>query len=362
MTATTGRLLSPRATGFLSKYLIIFIFIGLVALLTVLTDGTFLKPQNIANVVRQVSVVAILAIGLTVVIITAGIDLSVGGVLALSAVVATSLAQLPEATNLMYPGLDVPVFVAIAAGLAVGAACGAINGSLVAFTGIAPFIATLGMMTASRGVALIYSGGRPVSRLKEDYNWFGRGEPFEVPIYDINTQTMVQVGIGVPILIMIIVAVLTYYFLSRRKTGKYVYAIGSNEEAVQLAGINIRLVKVLIYTFSGPARGARRHHPLGPHLLGQPHARRHDRARCHRGGRHRWRQPRRWHRYRLGRHRRRHDHRLTDDRPAVAERLAIRADGGHGRDHRVRRDHRPAKAQTSTVSAPSRMKLAGPRP
>lgn len=255
MTATTGRLLSPGVTGFFSKYLIIFIFIGLVALLTVLTDGTFLKAQNIANVVRQVSVVAILGMGLTVVIITAGIDLSVGGVLALSAVVATSLAQLPEATNLMYPGLDVPVFVAILAGLAVGAACGAINGSLVAFTGIAPFIATLGMMTASRGVALIYSNGRPISRLKEDYAWFGAGEPFDVPIYDINQQTLVQVGVGVPILLMIIVAVITWYFLARRKTGKYVYAIGSNEEAVQLAGINVRLVKVLIYTFSGLLAG-----------------------------------------------------------------------------------------------------------
>ena len=255
MTATTGRLFSPRTRGFLSKYLIIFIFIGLVALLTVLTDGTFLKPQNVVNVVRQISVIAILGIGLTVVIITAGIDLSVGGVLALSAVVATSLAQLPEATNLMYPGLDLPVAVAIVAGLAVGAACGAINGSLVAFTGIAPFIATLGMMVAARGVALIYSGGRPVSRLKEDYSWFGQGEPFRVPIFDINEQTVVTVGVGVPILILVIVALVTHYFLTRRKTGKYVYAIGSNEEAVQLAGINIKIVKILIYTFSGLLAG-----------------------------------------------------------------------------------------------------------
>ena len=125
-----------------------------------------------------------LGIGLTVVIITAGIDLSVGAVLALSAVVATSLAQLPEATNLMYPGLDLPVLLAVAAGLGVGALCGAINGSLVAFFRLAPFIATLGMMTAARGLALIYSGGRPISRLEPDYNWFGQGEILGIPVVD----------------------------------------------------------------------------------------------------------------------------------------------------------------------------------
>jgi len=229
-----------RAREFLRKYLIIFILIGLIALLAVLTNGTFLKPQNLINVVRQVSVISILGIGLTVVIITGGIDLSVGSVLALSAVVATSLAQLSEATNLMYPGLDLPVLVAVAAGLAVGALCGAVNGSLVAFFRLAPFIATLGMMTAARGLANIYSGGRPVSRLEPDYNWFGQGD---------------VLGIPTPIVLLVIVAVGTQYFLTRRKTGRYVYSIGSNEEAVQLAGIDIRRVKLLIYTFSGLLAG-----------------------------------------------------------------------------------------------------------
>jgi inositol transport system permease protein len=237
-TATDTRGL--RIRSFVSTYLIIFILIGLVALLAILTEGTFLKPQNLINIVRQVSVIAILGIGLTVVIITAGIDLSVGSVLALSAVVATSLAQLPDSTNLMYPGLDVPVLLAVAAGLGVGALCGAINGSLIAFFRLAPFIATLGMMTAARGLANIYSGGRPVSRLEPDYNWFGQGA---------------VLGIPTPILILIIVAVGTQYFLTRRKTGRYVYAIGSNEDAVQLAGIDIRRVKVLIYMFSGVLAG-----------------------------------------------------------------------------------------------------------
>lgn len=232
--------LSLRAGEFLRKYLIIFILIGLVALLSVLTDGTFLKPQNLINVTRQVSVIAILGIGLTVVIISTGIDLSVGSVVALSAVVATSLAQLPEATNLMYPGLDVPVLVAVGAGLLVGVAVGAINGTLVAYFRLAPFIATLGMMTAARGVAFIYSNGRPVSRLDPAYNWFGQGEPF---------------GIPVPIILLVIVAIAAQYLLTRRKFGRYVYAIGSNEEAVQLAGINIKRVKIGIYMLSGLLAG-----------------------------------------------------------------------------------------------------------
>ncbi len=232
--------LSFRAGEFFRKYLIVFILIGLVALLSVLTDGTFLKPQNLINVTRQVSVIAILGIGLTVVIISTGIDLSVGSVVALSAVVATSLAQLPEATNLMYPGLDVPVFVAVGAGLLVGVGVGAINGTLVAYFRLAPFIATLGMMTAARGVALIYSNGRPVSRLDPDYNWFGQGEPF---------------GIPVPIILLVIVAIAVQYLLTRRKFGRYVYSIGSNEEAVQLAGIKIKRVKMWIYILSGLLAG-----------------------------------------------------------------------------------------------------------
>ena len=232
--------LALRVRGFIAKYLIIFILLGLVALLAILTDGTFLKPQNLINIVRQVSVIAILGIGLTVVILTGGIDLSVGSVLALAAVVATSLAQSEEAARVMYPGLDLPIVLAVAAGLGVGAICGAINGSLVAYFRLAPFIATLGMLAAARGLAYIYSGGRPISRPEPDYNWFGQGA---------------VLGMPTPIVLLVIVAVGTQYFLNRRKTGRYVYSIGSNEEAVKLAGIDVKRVKLLIYTFSGLLAG-----------------------------------------------------------------------------------------------------------
>src|SRR5512134_3299981 len=139
--ATTPRIDRERAGDFLRKYFIVLILIGVVALLAALTGGKFLQTQNLINVVRQVSVIAITAIGVSATIIALGIDLSIGSIIALSAVVASSLAQQPDATNLMYPGLNLPVFVAIGAGLLVGALAGFTNGFLIARFRIAPFIA-----------------------------------------------------------------------------------------------------------------------------------------------------------------------------------------------------------------------------
>jgi ribose/xylose/arabinose/galactoside ABC-type transport system permease subunit len=238
--AAATNTMAPRLREFFRKYLIVFILIGFVALLSVLTGGTFLQAQNLINVVRQVSVIAMLGIGLTIVIISTGIDLSVGSILALAAVVSTSLAQMPDATNLMYPGLQLPVFVAVLAGLAVGAACGFINGSLIAGFRIAPFIATLGMMTAARGVALIYSNGRPISKLDPSFNWLGQGD---------------IAGIPVPIFLLGVVAIIAYVMLSRTRFGRYVYAIGGNEQAARVSGINLAWVKIGIYTISGLLAG-----------------------------------------------------------------------------------------------------------
>jgi len=229
-----------RMGDWLRKYAIIAILIGMIALLSLATGGTFLQTQNLINVVRQMSVIAMLAIGLTVVIISTGIDLSVGSIVALSAVVATSLAQSQDATNLMYPGLSVPVVVAVLAGLGVGALAGFTNGFLIAFFRIAPFIATLGMMTAARGLALIYSDGRPISRLTDEYNFFGQGAILEVPV---------------PIVLLIVVAVAAHVMLNNTRFGRYVYAIGGNEQAARVSGINLRRVKIGIYTFSGLLAG-----------------------------------------------------------------------------------------------------------
>ncbi len=158
----------------------------------------------------------------------------------LSAVVSTSLAQQPDATNLMYPGLDVPVIVAVLAGLGIGALCGFINGSLIAVFRIAPFIATLGMFTAARGAALIYSDGRPISKLDPSFNWIGQGD---------------ILGIPVPIFLLIVVAVAAHIMLTRTRFGRYVYAIGGNEQAARVSGIAISRVKIGIYTISGLLAG-----------------------------------------------------------------------------------------------------------
>lgn len=239
--ATTANPLGrSRAGDMVRKYLIIAILFGVIAVLSALTEGKFLQAQNLINVIRQVSVIAMLGIGLTVVIISTGIDLSVGSILAASAVVSASLAQEPTAAVIMYPGLDLPVWVAILAGLAVGAALGLVNGILIAGFRIAPFIATLGMMTSARGLALIYAGGRPVSKLDPSFNWIGQGEIFGVPV---------------PIILLIVVALVAQVMLSSTRFGRYIYAIGGNEQAARVSGINLAVVKVGIYAFSGLLAG-----------------------------------------------------------------------------------------------------------
>jgi inositol transport system permease protein len=238
--ATKGAFSRDRAGEWLRKYLILVILVVVIALLTAATGGKFLQPQNLINVVRQMTPIAILAIGLTVVIISTGIDLSVGSIIALAAVVSTSLAQQPDATNLMYPGLQLPVVAPVLAGLAVGAACGLVNGFLISVFRIPPFIATLGMMTAARGLALIYSNGRPISKLTPEFNFFGQGEPF---------------GIPVPIILLAIVAILAHVMLNSTRFGRHVYALGGNEQAARVSGINIGRVKLGIYVFSGLLAG-----------------------------------------------------------------------------------------------------------
>lgn len=222
------------------QYQIVLILIGLVALMAVLTDGTFIERQNLINVVRQVSAIGIIAIGMTFVIITTGIDLSVGSIVALVAVISASMAQLSTASNLMYPDLAVPAVVAILAGLAIGAAAGGVNGTLITRFRIAPFIATLGMMTAARGLAYIYTDGRPVSTLQSGYKWLGQGSVLGVPV---------------PILAFALVAVAAHIVLNYTRFGRSIYAIGGNEQAARVSGININRVKLGVYMLAGLLSG-----------------------------------------------------------------------------------------------------------
>jgi inositol transport system permease protein len=235
--------------AFIRKYAIVLIFIAMFVGMTFLTDA-FLQPRNLFNVVRQISVVGLIAIGVPMVIITTGIDLSSGSVLALAAVFAASLAQQPGWHDAKYPGLMLPVIVPVLAALAIGVLCGAINGSLIARFKIPPFIATLGMMTVARGFALIYSN-RPVSGLTDTYNFIGQGEIFKV----IPIPGQPPLGIPVPVIILAGVAIGAHIMLNNTRFGRHIYAIGGNEQAALISGLNVGRIKIGVYTIAGLLSG-----------------------------------------------------------------------------------------------------------
>jgi inositol transport system permease protein len=236
-----GLLTRERLGTFLRKYLIVFIFLGMCVLLAVFSpNNSFLKPQNLINVVRQISVIGLLALGVMVCIIALGIDLSLGSVLGLSAVVTASLVQQIGWKEALYPGFNAPVVVALLAGLFIGIGLGAVNGSLIAVFRIPPFIATLGMMTIARGLAYIYSNGRPVSTLTPEFLFIGGGALLGVPF---------------PIIVFGVVILLTHLMLNNTRFGRHVYAIGGNETAARVSGVKIGRTKILIYAFSGLMAG-----------------------------------------------------------------------------------------------------------
>ncbi len=206
--------------------LLVILFVGLA--LSLLTD-TFLSVANFTNVARQISINGILAVGVTFVLLTAGVDLSLGSVVALSGVACATFA---------HPG-DHSVFVPIAVGLLTGAACGLVNGVLVTRGGVAPFIVTLGMMTIARGLALIVSGGRPVADMSNELSALA-GDFLGVPI---------------PVLCFAGVAFAAWFFLRNFRLGRHIYAVGGNENAARAAGVPVEKVKLFAYGLCGLLTG-----------------------------------------------------------------------------------------------------------
>lgn len=202
--------------------------IGLSIVLWIMTPY-FLTVSNLLNVAQQISINAIIAVGMTFVIITAGIDLSVGSLVAFSGVVLASVLQ-----------AGVPLPIAILVGLGVGLSCGMINGLLITHGRIPPFISTLGMMSVARGGALLYTQGRPVSGFSENFRYLATGEIFHIPV---------------PVIIMGVVYIIAHFVLNRTKLGRYAYAIGGNEEAAILSGINVKLYKTMVYALCGLLSG-----------------------------------------------------------------------------------------------------------
>ncbi|MBA1248556.1 ABC transporter permease [Pseudomonas luteola] len=219
--------------------LLVLLGIGLVFELFgwVMRDQSFLmNSQRLVLMILQVSIIGLLAIGVTQVIITTGIDLSSGSVLALSAMVAASLAQTSDFGRAVFPSLtDMPVWVPIIVGLGVGLLAGVINGSIIAATGIPPFIATLGMMVSARGLARYYTEGQPISMLSDSYTAIGSG--------------------AMPVIIFLVVAVIFHIALRYTKYGKYTYAIGGNMQAARISGINVKRHLIIVYSIAGLLAG-----------------------------------------------------------------------------------------------------------
>lgn len=230
MEAQTGKVKSTF-TGNLKEFGILIAFIVIVIALMIISPNAFAKPANLINIFKQASINGILACGMMFVIISGGIDLSVGSTIALSGVLAAYFAH-PNT----YP-LIVPIVVALGVGVIVGA----INGASVAYGNIPPFIISLATMTAVSGVALIASNGSPIFGLSKDFEALGSGFLFG----------------NVPILIVyfVITMLICGFILTKTVFGRRVYAIGGNQTAAKVSGINVKRHILMVYTVCGLLAG-----------------------------------------------------------------------------------------------------------
>ncbi len=223
--AVTGRRYFTKAWLMEQKSLIALLV--LIAIVSTMSPN-FFTVNNLFNILQQTSVNAIMAVGMTLVILTSGIDLSVGSLLALTGAVAASIV-----------GIEVNALVAVAAALALGAAIGAVTGVIVAKGRVQAFIATL-VMLLLRGVTMVYTNGSPINTGFSDnadlFGWFGIGRPL---------------GIPTPVWIMAIVFLAAWYMLHHTRLGRYIYALGGNEAATRLSGISVNRVKIIVYALCG---------------------------------------------------------------------------------------------------------------
>src|SRR6202451_1278147 len=230
-----------RKRGFPEEAGIFLVLIALALMFEVLgwifVKQSFLfNEQRLIVMILQVSVIGIIAVGVTQVIITGGIDLSSGSVVALTAMVAATLAQSSDTASAVYPKLvDLPLVVPVIAGLAVGAVAGLVNGTLIARTAIPPFIATLGVMVSARGFAKWYTHGQPVSMLTDSYTGIGSG--------------------AIPVVIFLATALLFPLALGYTRDGKYTYAMGANPQAARVSGIRVGRHLLVVYTIAGLLSG-----------------------------------------------------------------------------------------------------------
>lgn len=225
---------------FLGKYAIYLVLVVLVLALS-LTQDKFFTAYNIRNMLRQIAVIGLLSMGMGLVIISRGIDLSVGSIIALSAVVAASVAQVSGATAKFYPELgEIPLLLVVALGVAIGVIVGLANGLMIAYLHLPAFIATLSTMIVVRALALIYCDGKPISFLTPQFETIGKGYVLGVPI---------------PVAILAVVVALTWIILNRTRFGMNIYAIGGNVHSARVSGIRVELNIVAVYAYMGALAG-----------------------------------------------------------------------------------------------------------
>ena len=195
----------------------------------VMTSGQFFAIENVFNILKQVAVVGIMSVGMTMVLLTAGIDLSIGSIAGMACVLAASL---------LLKGMN--VWLVVLAVLAISALTGLLNGFFINELQIPPLIVTLAMMTSIRGVAYLITGGLPIFGFKSDILVLGQGYVGFIPV---------------PVILMVIVFIIGIVFVQNTRYGRYMYGVGGNEEATRLSGINVKKIKYIVYSISALLAG-----------------------------------------------------------------------------------------------------------
>lgn len=225
------------AFSFLARFAPL-IFLLLLMLVFAIMEPRFLSSVNLFNVMRQVSITGLLAIGMTFVILTAGIDLSIGSLLAFAGLVAAAVAKggMEDRFTVGDETIGFGWQLAVLAAIAVGLLGGLLQGIAITRLKVPAFVVTLGGMSVFRGAALLFASGGPISGFQPDYTWWGQGRIMSVPV---------------PVIIFLVAAVIAHVVLSYTRYGRRVYAVGGNPEAARLAGVNVNAVIASVYVIMG---------------------------------------------------------------------------------------------------------------
>jgi len=236
-TPITLKLNKDKVQIFTDRFGTLLILLAMMLLMYLLKGNRFISATNLLNIVRQQSIITLMALGVMLTIITGGTDLSGGSVISLCSCVIALLAHPVEMGSNVG---QYPLVIPLVTGVLTGAVCGLVNGIFISYGNVPPFIATLGMMTAARGMALIISNSKPINGFTKTFDAIGGGNLYGIPI---------------PVFILLIGIVIMYLILHKSKFGTYVYAIGGNEVAANVSGIGVKRNKAIVYMLAGTFTG-----------------------------------------------------------------------------------------------------------